>query len=195
MRAMVSAPDILREVIGRGVPGGEEEGRSCHASGLLAACRTRPFHCVHTVFSKLSGVVPECDRLHDMTYPFVGGFAFSGGTCTAAAAGVLAIGLATGKIENSYLRVMAMMAKMLSGGDMMDEGINNFNAAINRGQALMEWFEQTYGTTSCAGLTGINIQASESAGNYFSNGGIKRCDAMAGAVASKTRGIIGNTRK
>ncbi len=144
-----------------------------------------------------SGIVPECDRLGDMTYPLVGGFALTGGTCAAASAGVLAIGLATGTIETSYARVMAMMARMFVGGDamMMPDHVNNFNPAINRGRVLVEWFERTYGTMSCAELTGLTIRESENAGRYFSEGGLERCEAMAAAVAGKAREIIEGTRR
>jgi len=190
MRAMVSAPEIVGEVIGRGVPREDAEGCGCRASGLLETCRARSFHCVHSVFSGLFGIVPDCGRLTGMTYPFVGGFALTGGTCSAAAAGVLAIGLATGKIENSYGRVFLMMTRMATGGDMMAEDNNNFNAAINRGQILMEWFEATYGTASCAGLTGIDFEEPEAAERYFAGGGIDRCEAVAAAVAAKARKII-----
>ncbi len=192
MRAMVSAPELVREVIGADVTPAGDACPDCRTSGLPAACEARQFHCVHRVFSELSGIVPECGRLTDMTYPFVGGFALSGGTCSAAAAGVLAIGLATGRVENSYGRVFAMMARMLMGGDMMRDDVNNFNPAINRGQVLMEWFAVTYGSARCADLTGIDIRESEAAGRYFSEGGIDRCEGIAAAVAKKVREIIGD---
>lgn len=190
MRAMVSAPELVREVIGGGAPGIGDACFDCHTSGLLAACEARSFHCVHRVFSELGGIVPECERLRDMTSPLVGGVALSGGTCAAAVAGVLAIGLATGRIENSYRRVVAMMAKMLSGGDMMADDVNDFNPAINRGEILMSWFVESYGSANCIELTGVDIRESETAGRYFTGGGIQRCEEIGAAVAVKTREII-----
>jgi C_GCAxxG_C_C family probable redox protein len=192
MRAMVSAPEIMEEVIADSVAGGRDAVIEEGAGLLLSAFGARQFHCVHTVFSGLDGIVPECDRLKDMTYPFVGGLALSGGTCSAAAAGVLAIGLATGRIENSYGRVMAMMMRMFYGGDMMRDDVNHFNAAINRGQVLMEWFADAYGASACAGLTGIAIGRPETVERYVSGGGVGRCEAIAAAVAGKTREIIGD---
>jgi C_GCAxxG_C_C family probable redox protein len=194
MKAMVSAPQLVEEVIGQGLPHPDDECLGCHTSGLLSACQARRFHCVHSVFAGLPGIVPECSRLTDMTYPLIGGFALSGGTCTAAAAGVLAIGLATGRIEDSYVRVAGMLARMFIGGDtmMMADPVNNFNPAINRGGRLLEWFSKTYGTVNCRDLTGVDIRESETAGRYFGNGGLDRCNEIAGAVALKVREIIKN---
>ncbi len=193
MKAMVSAPQLVEEVISEGVPRADGADPGCHTTGLFSACEARRFHCAHGVFAGLSGIVPPCERLLDMTYPLVGGIALSGGTCSAAAAGVLAIGLATGKIEKSYVRVMAMMARMFIGGDalMMPDHVNNFNPAINRGQLLMEWFAEIYGSVRCRDLTGIDIRESETTGRYFVGGGIDRCKEIAGAVACKVREIVG----
>ena len=190
MRAMVSAPDIVSEVV-NGIATPADNGRAdCRTSGMPGALEERRFHCVGRVFAALGDIVPDCGRLTGMTYPFMGGFALSGGTCSAAAAGVMAIGLATGKIENSYRRVFLIMTRMASGGDMMADSVNNFNPAINRGQILMEWFEGAYGTASCAGLTGVDLGNPEAAGRYFAGGGTDRCEAIAAAVAAKAREII-----
>jgi hypothetical protein len=183
---MVSAPVIVEEVITRAARPGGDGG--C-AARLLFAFEARSFHCVHSVFSGLDGIVPECPRMHNMTYPLACGIAFSGGTCAAAAAGVLAIGLATGTIEDSYLRVISMMIRMLTGGDMMADHVNNFNPAINRGQQLMEWFENEQRSLDCADLTGIDIGDPGSITRYLSGDGITRCEAIAEAVAVKVRAI------
>ncbi len=121
-----------------------------------------------------------------MTYPFVGGFALSGGTCAAASAGVLAIGLATGSIEKSYARVMAMMARMFVGGDamMMADHVNNFNPAINRGEALMEWFERAYGTASLRRADGAGYPS-------WRNGGALPCGRRRRAMRGGRRGRCG----
>ncbi len=190
MRAMVSAPEIAADIIREAGSPATEESLSRPAARLLSSFGERGFHCAHAVLAGLSDTTPEFDRLWDMTYPFVGGIALSGTTCSAAAAGVMAIGLATGKIEDSKGRVFAMMARMISGGDMMDDTINNFNPAINRGQGFMEWFVGSYGTASCRELTDIDVADGTSVERYLSSGGIDRCIGIAGAVATKVREII-----
>jgi hypothetical protein len=186
MRAMVSAPEIAADVIReRGAADLPEP-----AARLLSAFGERPFHCAHGVLLGLSDILSTDDRLTDMTYPFVGGVALSGTTCSAAAAGVMAVGRATGRIEKSRLRVFMMMTKMAFGGDMMADDVNNFNPAINRGGLLMAWFAETFGGVTCRELTGIDIDDGKSVERYLSSGGIGRCESIVESVAAKAREII-----
>ncbi len=72
-------------------------------------------------------VVPVNQELLDASSAFMGGTLFKGLTCSAFTAGVMAIGLKIGEIENSYLRVTRMLALMVSGGDAFSDGVNKFN--------------------------------------------------------------------
>lgn len=65
-----------------------------------------------------------------------GGTLLMGRTCSAFTAGVMAIGLSTGEIENSFPRVARMLAIMTAGGNAFDEKINKFNCGMNLGFRL-----------------------------------------------------------
>ena len=69
-------------------------------------------------------------------------------TCSALTAGVMALGLALGEIENSHVRVARMLATMAMGGDGMVDGVNKFNRVMNLGHELSEWFEGEFGRPS-----------------------------------------------
>ena len=77
----------------------------------------------------------DATRLHGRTL-------FMGKTCSAFTAGVMAIGLRAGEIENSRLRVIRLLAIMTAGGDAFDESINKFNRSMNRGYQLSKWFRR-----------------------------------------------------
>jgi hypothetical protein len=78
------------------------------------------------------GYTPTEDReLFDAASAFMGGTLFMGKTCSAFTAGVMAIGLKVGEIENSYPRVIRLLAIMTAGGNAFDERINKFNRSMN----------------------------------------------------------------
>ena len=79
------------------------------------------FHCARAVLTPLGYSPNEDQELFDATSAFVGGTLFLGRTCSALTAGVMAIGLRTGEIENSRLRVIRLLAIMTAGGDAFDE--------------------------------------------------------------------------
>ena len=72
-------------------------------------------------FKQLGHTLPANPELLDATSAFLGGTLFKGMTCSAFTAGVMAIGLKIGEIENSYPRVMRMLALMVSDGDPFEE--------------------------------------------------------------------------
>lgn len=57
------------------------------------------------------------DDLADAVMAFMGGTVFTGMTCGALIAGVMALGLALGEIEDSRLRVARMIATIALGGN------------------------------------------------------------------------------
>ena len=70
-----------------------------------------------------------------------------GGTCGAFIAGVMAIGLEAGEIEDSRLRVIRLLAIMTVGGDAFGDHLNKFNPSMNRGNRLATWFASEFGST------------------------------------------------
>ena len=60
------------------------------------------FHCAHTVIKHLDNTIPVTRELLDGTSCFIGGTAFKGLTCSAFTAGLIAVGLKLGEIENSF---------------------------------------------------------------------------------------------
>ena len=86
----------------------------------------------------------------------MGGTLFLGGTCSAFTAGVMAVGLKAGEIENSRLRVIRLLAIMTVGGDAFGDHLNKFNPSMNRGYRLSRWFANEFGSTQCRKITGCS---------------------------------------
>lgn len=180
----------------------------CHAPGLLAKTQAadnrtaipdkqraayarlyahlleHDFHCAQAVFQRLGHAIPTNQELLAATSAFLGGTLFQGMTCSAFAAGVMAIGLQTGKIENSYLRVMRMLVK---GMDISDENANHFHRAINAGQRLSEQFVAEYGSTQCQAITKCNFSSAAGVERYIEEDGAARCRMIAQTVADKVQ--------
>ncbi len=76
------------------------------------------FHCAQAVLIHLGLTPTEHRELFDAISAFMGGTLFMGKTCSAFTAGVMAIGLKAGEIENSYLRVIWLLAIMTAGGPL-----------------------------------------------------------------------------
>jgi C_GCAxxG_C_C family probable redox protein len=189
MQAMCCAKKI---VSGLDLPFDSSIGDGAREAYALALknFQRQAFHCSHSVLTDLGDIVPVDDDLLKMSWGFVGGTLLSGNTCGALTAGVLAIGSKVGEIEDSYLRVMNMMAKMMTGGDAMADDVNKFNRAINVGNRLMSWFEEEYKSTTCADVASVDFANRESVGNYINSGGVSRCRNVAKSVAKKVREIL-----
>jgi hypothetical protein len=81
---------------------------------LYAHWQAQGFHCADAVFTELdAGETPE--ELRDAVTAFMGGALFTGMTCSALTAGVMALGLALGEIEDSRRRVLRMLTTMAVG--------------------------------------------------------------------------------
>lgn len=140
------------------------------------------FHCARTVLEQLDFTTPARQELYDAVSAFMGGTLFMGMTCSAFAAGVMAVGLQAGKIENSPSKVMRMLYRMTTGGDAFDEKINKFNRSMNTGYRMSRWFTKEFGSTHCQAITGCNLSTSEGVGRYIEDGCVTRCRQIAQTV-------------
>ena len=96
---------------------------------------------------------------------------FSGLTCSALTAGVMALGLALGEIENSRLRVLRMIGTMAVGGQAFADERNQFNKIMNLGHRLAQWFAAEFGSTQCRALTRCDFSAPLDVERYIESGG------------------------
>jgi C_GCAxxG_C_C family probable redox protein len=97
---------------------------------LYAHFSDRGFHCAHAVLEALRPTIVVDRALLDATSGFVGGTVFAGRTCSAFTAGVIALGVARGEIEQSRLRVLGMISLMALGGDAFADDRNAFNKSL-----------------------------------------------------------------
>jgi hypothetical protein len=143
------------------------------------------FHCAQAVLTDL-GYAPAEDReLFDATSVFMGGTLFMGRTCSALTAGVMAIGLKDGEIENSRLRVVRLLAIMTVRGDAFGDHLNKFNPSMNRGHRLAKWFANEFGSTQCQKITGCDFSDAGGVSRYIDGEQITRCRAIGCKVAEQ----------
>lgn len=157
---------------------------------LYAHWREQEFHCAHAVFSILGDAIPITQELLNGSSGFMGGMVFTGMTCSALTAGVMALGLMRGEIENSHLRVLRMLGKMAVRGDAFADDVNAFNKIINRGNRLARRFQIEFGSTQCRAITQCDFCTIEGAQRYIAGDGTARCRAMAQSVARRVRSMI-----
>jgi alcohol dehydrogenase class IV len=148
------------------------------------------FHCAHAVFHHLGDTLSVNQELLDATSAFMGGTLFKGLTCSAYTAGVMAIGLKIGEIENSYLRVARMLALMASGGKPFTDEVNKFNPALNTAYRLSKWFRKEFGSTQCQSITQCDFSCRASVGKYIDSDGVTRCRRIAKMVAEQVQNIF-----
>jgi C_GCAxxG_C_C family probable redox protein len=165
------------------IPAGIRAGYSRLYSHLVE----NDFHCAKAVFTHLGYTPIEDPQLFDATSAFMGGTLFMGRTCSAFAAGVMAIGLRDGEIEDSRLRVIRLLAIMTVGGDAFDERINKFNRSMNRGYKLSKWFASEFGSTQCQAITGCDFSDPKGVSTYIDGDRITRCRAIGCQVAEKVQ--------
>jgi hypothetical protein len=104
-------------------------------------------------------------------------------TCSALAAGVMALGLMLGQIENSHLRVLRMVGLMALRGNAFADDVNAFNKAMNLGNRLSQWFTAEFGSNQCRPITQCDFSKTEGVQRYLEDGGTARCSAIAERVA------------
>lgn len=157
---------------------------------LYADWRARDFHCARSVLRHLLGTVAVDEQVLDTGSAFMGGTVFTGQTCSALTAGVMALGLATGRIESSRLRVLRMIATMAVGGDAFADRLNAFNPTMNLGHRLARWFAAEFGSTQCRDITRCVFAGLDDVNRYVEGGGTSRCMALAERVARKVQELV-----
>ncbi len=150
----------------------------------------RGFHCADAVLGQCETSVAPDEDLRDAVTAFMGGTLFTGMTCSALTAGVMALGLAMGEIENSHVRVARMLATMAVGGDGMVDGVNKFNRVMNLGHELSKWFEADFGSTQCRALTGCDFASTVDVVEYIGRDGTADCARRAQRVAERVSTMV-----
>ena len=148
------------------------------------------FHCAKAVLAYLGYKPEDNQELFDAVSAFMGGTLFMGRTCSAFTAGVMAIGLQIGEIENSPLRVIRLLAIMTVDGNAFDEKINKFNRSMNWGYKLSKWFAKEFGSTQCQEITRCDFSDPKGVSNYIEGGCITSCKQIAEKVAAKVQTMI-----
>ena len=190
IHAVRHSPELLAETLASdnqyAIPADQRDAYS----HLYAHLKQNDFHCAHAVFQHLSHTLPVNQELLDATSAFLGGTLFKGMTCSAYAAGVMAIGMKIGEIENSYLRVMRMLTLMVSNGDAFNDSVNKFNRALNTGHRLSKWFRTEFGSTQCQAITQCDFSSAAGVEKYIASDGITKCRRIAKMVAEQVQNIL-----
>ena len=148
------------------------------------------FHCAHAVLNQLGDTVQITGELLDGTSGFIGGTAFKGLTCSAFTAGLMAVGLELGEIEDSFPRVVRMLATMIAGGNALADHINKFNRLLNIGNRMSKWFKKEFGSTLCREITQCDFSSLEDVHRYIGKGSFATCKIIAEKVARQAEMII-----
>jgi C_GCAxxG_C_C family probable redox protein len=192
IRTIVLSPELFPEAEADNCRGAiPAEARACYRR-LCVHMAKHDFHCARAVFERLECPGPEPEELMDAVSAFTGGTLFMGLTCSAFAAGVMALGLIDGEIEDNPLRVLRMLATFAAGGDWADDGLDDFNKSMNRGYRLSEWFVREFGSTQCRAITGCNFSALSGVSKYVDGSCVARCRTIAGRVAEKVQEMLCN---
>lgn len=170
----------------RAISGEAKEAFSLLYSHMCANC----FHCSHTVLKHLGETIPVTQELLDGTSGFIGGTVFKGLTCSAFTAGLMAIGLKLGELENSYLRVIRMLATMIVGGNALADHMNKTNRLMNIGNRMSKWFTKEFGSTLCHEITQCDFSSLGNVHLYIEKGSLNTCKIIAEKVAKQAERII-----
>jgi hypothetical protein len=157
---------------------------------LYSHMSVNSFHCSHAVLKQLSDTIPVTSELLDGTSGFIGGTIFKGLTCSAFTAGLMAVGLKLGEIEESYLRVTRMLATMIVGGNALADHMNKFNRLLNIGHRMSKWFKKEFGSTICSEITQCDFSSLEDVHRYIEVGSLSTCRIIAEKVARQAERII-----
>jgi hypothetical protein len=150
----------------------------------------KEFHCARAVFARLGYTASEDPELFDAVSAFIGGTAFMGRTCSAFTAGVMAVGLKAGEIENSLPRVTWLLTLMTVGGNAFDDRINKFNRSMNRGHRMSKWFGKEFGSTQCQAITHCDFSAAAGVSDYIQGEQVAKCRMIASRVAEQVQSIL-----
>lgn len=174
---------------------GFPEGLKSNYGRLYSHFEANKFHCAQSVLTQLDYNNDEQPELLRASSAFVGGTLLMGRTCSAFTAAVMAIGLSTGEIEDSFPRVARMLAIMTAGGNAFDERINKFNSSMNLGFRMSRWFAREFSSTQCQGITHCDFSEAVGVDKFIENQQIERCREIAGKTAERVNRMIGERRK
>jgi hypothetical protein len=184
------APELFRQTpyrIDTEIISGEAREAFGHLySHMSANC----FHCSHAVLKYLGDTIPVTQELLDGTSGFIGGTAFKGLTCSAFTTGLMVIGMKLGEIEDSYLRVIRMLATMIVGGNAFADHMNKSNRLMNIGHRMSKWFTKEFGSTLCSEITGCDFCSLDDVQRYIGKSSIGTCKIIAEKVAMQADRII-----
>jgi hypothetical protein len=157
---------------------------------LYSHLSANDFHCAHAVLKHMGDTIPVTQELLNGTSGFIGGTAFKGLTCSAFTAGLMAVGLKLGEIEDSYLRVIRMLTTMIVGGNAFADHLNKFNRLMNIGHRMSKWFREEFGSTLCREVTYCEFSSLGNVQRYIEKGSVTTCKIIAEKVAKQAERII-----
>ena len=157
---------------------------------LYSHMSANSFHCSHAVLNHLGDTIPVTPELLDGTSGFIGGTAFKGLTCSAFTAGLMAVGLKLGELEDSYPRVIRMLATMIIGGNALADDMNKTNRLLNIGNRMSKWFTKEFGSTLCLEITKCDFSSLENVQQYIGKGCVNTCKIIAEKVAQHAERVI-----
>jgi hypothetical protein len=157
---------------------------------LYSHLSTNDFHCAHAVLKHLGDTIPVTRELLEGTSGFIGGTIFKGLTCSAFTAGLMAVGVKLGEIEDSYPRVIRMLVTMIAGGNALADHMNKFNRLINIGHRMSKWFTKEFGSTLCHEITQCDFSSSGDVHRFIEKGSLTTCKIIAEKVAGQAESII-----
>jgi hypothetical protein len=105
-------------------------------------------------------------------------------------AGLMAVGLLLGEIEDSYLRVIRMLGTMIAGGNALADHMNKFNRVMNIGKRMSKWFTKEFGSTLCREVTQCDFSSLGNVHRYIEEGSVTTCKIIAEKVARQAERII-----
>ncbi len=185
IRTILLSPELFPEAEANNSPDTIPEGiRKCYRR-IYSRMAEADFHCARAVFGQLQFAEPEYQELMDAASAFMGGTLFMGSTCSAFTAGVMALGLMDGEIENSFLRVLRMLMIYTAGGNWSEDRLNKFNTSMNRGYRLSEWFVKEFGSTQCRAITQCDFSSPSGVGQYVESDCLARCRTITARVAER----------
>jgi len=157
---------------------------------LYSHLSVNDFHCAHAVLRHIGDSIPPTRELLDGTSGFMGGTMFKGLTCSAFTAGLMAVSLKLGEIEDSFPRVVRMLATMIAGGNAFADHLNKFNRLMNIGHRMSKWFRQEFGSTLCRDITQCDFSSLGDVHRYIGKDYVTNCKIIAEKVARQAERII-----
>jgi C_GCAxxG_C_C family probable redox protein len=195
LKAIYTAPDLILGTMDELAQRDPYVGIPPATVQVLHEFNARDFHCCHSVLRLLDdGTLPD-ETLLRASWGFLGGTVLQRLTCGALTAGVMAIGLGLGQIEDRPHKVIQMIALLVSGGDAMRDDVNRFNPCINASHKLVSWFEETFGSCQCRGLIESSASDPQPWKTYLSQDRVDQCRVIACRTAEKVREILGGSSR